>query len=170
MKFSIITPCFNAERYIEETVLSVVNQSAILSGRAELEYIICDGGSTDKTVEIVKSVTLNSQSQITIISEPDLGMYDALSKGLKIASGNICAYINADDLYNYRAFDIVLDLFFQKHVKWLTGYQAIYSDNSYLTYFQLPYQYRKNFIRYGFYAPHILDKRYRSICLPMIHP
>lgn len=168
MKFSIITPCFNAEQYIEETICSVVNQSAIVSGRAELEYIICDGGSTDRTVEIAKAVSAQSRSQVKIISEPDAGMYDALSKGLQLASGDICAYINADDLYNLRAFDIVLDLFGQKSVQWLTGYHTIYNDRSYLVYFQLPYRYRRGFIRRGLYAPKQPRADFGRVRLPLI--
>lgn len=168
MKFSIITPCFNAEQYIAETIYSVINQSAIVSGRAELEYIICDGGSTDRTVEIAKAAAIPANSQVKIISEPDSGMYDALSKGLQLASGDICAYINADDLYNLRAFDIVLDIFGQKSVKWLTGYHTIYNDKSYLVYFQLPYRYRRSFIQRGLYAPPGVKTRNWKIRLPLI--
>ena len=148
-KISIITPCFNAERYIEETVNSVINQTAILSGRAQLEYIICDGKSTDKTIDIIQS--LNS-SYIKIISEPDSGIYSALAKGLKLASGDIVAYINAGDYYHKCAFDIVLDIFEEKKVKWLTGYHFVYNEKSYAFPRSLPYKYRRRFFACGLYS------------------
>lgn len=148
-KISIITPCRNSERYIKETIDSVIGQSALLSGRAELEYIICDGGSTDQTVSIIESYCNKS---IKLISEPDSGMYEALSKGLKLASGEIVAYLNAGDYYSKFAFDIVLDIFESKDVKWLTGMNVCYNERSHLVYVFLPFKYRKNFINKGFYC------------------
>lgn len=148
-KISIITPCFNAERHIEETVNSVINQTAILSGRAQLEYIICDGKSTDKTIDIIQS--LNS-SYIKIISEPDSGLYSALAKGIKIASGDIVAYINAGDYYHKCAFDIVLDIFEEKKVKWLIGNPFYYNEKSYAFPGFLPYKYRQRFFNCGMYS------------------
>ncbi|HAJ59018.1 MAG TPA: glycosyl transferase, partial [Cyanobacteria bacterium UBA8543] len=127
-KFSIITPCFNAEKYIEETVRSVIEQTVILSKKAELEYIICDGNSSDRTVEVVESIKCHYKCDfIKIISEPDLGMYDALSKGLKLASGDIVAYINAGDYYNKHAFDVVLEVIESEKANWLTGYNVFYN-------------------------------------------
>ena len=148
-KFSIITPCLNAEKYIEETLNSVINQTAILSDRAELEYIICDGCSSDQTLDIIKKYKNNS---VKIISEPDSGVYSALSKGLKLASGNIVAYINAGDFYNKCAFDIVLDIFETKNVNWLTGYNFQYNEQSYVVNVYLPPIYRRRFFKCGFYA------------------
>ncbi len=148
-KISIITPCFNAERFIQETINSVLNQTAILSGRAALEYIICDGDSNDQTVNIIQNI--NSLS-IKLISEPDFGMYDALSKGLKLASGDIIAYINAGDYYHKCAFDIVLDLFDDKQINWLTGYTVLYNEKSYMLPQMLPYKYRKRFFNCGMYG------------------
>lgn len=148
-KFSIITPCFNAEKYIKETVDSVINQTAILSGRAELEYIICDGKSTDKTLNIIQSL---DSRYIKIISEPDSGIYSALAKGLKLASGDIVAYINAGDYYHKCAFDIVLDIFEEKKVKWLIGYHFAYNEKSYAFPRFLPYKYRRRFFTCGMYS------------------
>lgn len=152
-KISIITPCRNAERYIAETVESVISQAALLAGRAELEYIICDGNSSDRTVAIIESY---ASPYITIISEPDGGMYDALAKGLQAAAGDIIAYLNAGDYYHRCAFDIVLDLFERKHVRWLTGYNMYYNDCSCLTGAELPYRYSRNLFACGFYS----DKRF----------
>ena len=155
IKISIITPCLNAERHIAETLESVIGQSALLSGRAELEYIICDGNSSDKTVEIIKSYA-ESNSVIQLFSEPDTGMYSALAKGLKRASGDIIAYVNAGDFYNRYAFDIVLDLFEQKQVRWLTGYNVLHNEKSYFLNVKLPFKYRKDFFASGFYGTKLI--------------
>lgn len=154
-RISIITPCLNAERHIGETIESVIGQSAILSGRAELEFIICDGNSADKTAAIVTSYG-NGNSAIKLFSEPDTGMYDALSKGLQRASGDIVAYLNAGDFYNRHAFDIVLDLFEQKQVRWLTGYNVHYNDKSYFLNVKLPFKYRRDFFASGFYGTKLI--------------
>jgi glycosyltransferase involved in cell wall biosynthesis len=154
-KISIITPCLNAERYISETIESVIGQSAILSGRAELEFIICDGNSTDTTHTIVNSYAKNNCA-IKLYSEPDAGMYAALAKGLKYASGEIIAYLNSGDFYNRYAFDIVLDLFEQKQVRWLTGYNVHYNNKSYFLNAKLPFKYRRDFFAYGFYGTKLI--------------
>ena len=154
-KITIITPCLNAERHIGETIESVINQSAILSGRAELEFIICDGASTDRTIDIINSYGEGNKA-IKLISEPDSGMYAALAKGLKRASGEIIAYLNAGDFYNRCALDIVLDLFEQKNVRWLTGYNVHYNDKSYFLNVKLPFKYRREFFLAGFYGTKLI--------------
>lgn len=154
-RISIITPCLNAERHIAETIESVINQSAILSGRADLEYIVCDGNSTDKTVSIINKFTKDNRA-IQLFSEPDTGMYAALAKGLKRASGDIIAYLNAGDFYNRYAFDIVLDLFEQKQVRWLTGYNVHYNEKSYFLDVKLPFKYRRDFFVTGFYGTKLI--------------
>jgi glycosyltransferase involved in cell wall biosynthesis len=147
--FSIITPCYNAEKYIRETIESVINQAAVISKRVSLEYIIVDGGSSDTTLEIIDSI---KSPHIKVISEKDTGMYDALAKGLKLATGDICAYINADDYYNEHAFDIVLDVFLQKKINWLTGIRIFYNEHSQIVNTRLPYKYRNEFIKIGYYG------------------
>lgn len=154
-KITIITPCLNAERHIGESIESVIGQSAILSGRAELELIVCDGNSTDKTVSIVNSF-INCNSEIKIYSEPDTGMYAALAKGFKLATGDIIAYLNAGDFYHRCAFDVVLDLFEQKKVRWLTGYNVHYNDKSYFLNVKLPFKYRRGFFVSGFYGTKLI--------------
>jgi len=148
-KISIITPCYNAEDYIAETINSVLNQTGRLSNRFELEYIVCDGGSSDKTVDIIKQY---SKQDIILISEPDNGMYDALAKGLRLVTGDICAYINADDYYSPYAFDIVLEIFEKFNVNWVTGLTVSYCSKGYLTNIALPQPYKKELIQCGYYG------------------
>lgn len=91
MKFSIITVCKNAENTIENTILSVINQSY-----RDFEYIIVDGVSTDKTLETVGKYR---DSIAKIISEPDSGLYDAMNKGISAAIGEYLFFLNADDIF-----------------------------------------------------------------------
>lgn len=155
VKISIISPVFNAEKYILETVHSVLNQTAIISGRVNLEYIIYDGNSTDNTCNLIDEL---KSPYIKLFSEPDRGTYDALSKGLQSATGDIIAYINAGDFYYKCAFDVVLDIFENKKVKWLTGYAVHYSEQSYVTSVALPFKYRRKLFQkglYGSFLPHV---------------
>ncbi len=89
MKFTIITVCYNAEKTIEQTILSVINQKY-----SQIEYIIIDGGSTDNTLNITRKYSNNINK---IISEKDNGIYDALNKGIKNSTGDIIGILNADD-------------------------------------------------------------------------
>ncbi|AXA33404.1 glycosyltransferase [Francisella adeliensis] len=114
MKISIITPSYNSEKYIEQTMLSVLSQR----GDFDLEYILVDGASKDNTCDIVnKYVQKHEKGELDIfcnslemrfISEPDNGMYDALAKGLSKATGDIVAYINSDDFYLPSAFKTII--------------------------------------------------------------
>lgn len=91
MKVSIITVCYNSQDYITNTITSVLSQNY-----ADIEYIIVDGNSRDNTLSIIKSFG----SKITKwISEPDKGLYDAMNKGISLATGDIIAFINSDDFY-----------------------------------------------------------------------
>lgn len=90
-KVSIITVCYNSAETIEDTIQSVINQTY-----PNIEYIIVDGLSNDNTLEIVDKY----KTQITkIVSEKDNGLYDAINKGVKLASGDIVAILNSDDFY-----------------------------------------------------------------------
>lgn len=88
-KISVITVVFNGERYLEKTILSVANQTY-----PAIEYVIVDGGSTDKTLEIIARYRPEIQ---VLISEPDNGIYDAMNKGLKLATGDFVWFMNAGD-------------------------------------------------------------------------
>ena len=90
MKISIITITFNAEATLNRTLNSVFTQSY-----KDIEHIIIDGNSSDKTLEICKSYSHISK----IISEPDNGVYDAFNKGLKLATGDVIGFLNADDIF-----------------------------------------------------------------------
>ena len=102
MKISLITVCYNAEKTIATAMESVLTQQ---HGDTEIEYIVVDGGSADSTVDIIKKFAEQfhcSPSPLTFtfrwLSEKDNGMYDALNKGMKMATGGVIGLLNADDV------------------------------------------------------------------------
>lgn len=92
MKVSIITVTFNSEKTISETIKSVLAQSY-----HDIEYLIIDGGSSDNTVNIIREYAPSFNHRIKWISEHDKGMYDAINKGIRMATGDIVGILNSDD-------------------------------------------------------------------------
>ncbi len=92
LKVSVITVCLNAEDLIERTLRSVVDQTY-----PDIEYIVVDGGSKDKTLDIVKRY---SEHIDVIVSEPDRGIYDAMNKGVRLATGEVVYFLNAGDYFH----------------------------------------------------------------------
>ena len=106
VKISIITPSYNQGQFIEETILSVLNQTY-----KNIEYIIVDGGSTDNTMEIVDKY----KDRIDIIiSEKDKGQSDAINKGFKLASGKLIGWLNSDDIMYPNCVEEIVKLY-QQH-------------------------------------------------------
>ncbi len=100
---SIVTPCYNAEDTIRETIESVLEQ-----GYDWLHYIVVDGGSTDGTMDIVREY---EDRLFKVVSEPDNGMYDAIGKGFEGAVGDVCGYLNADDVLEPGALQRIGEFF-----------------------------------------------------------
>ncbi len=98
-RISIVTPSFNQGDYLEQTICSVLDQNY-----ADLEYILIDGGSTDRSVEIIKRYERHFKYWV---SEPDRGQTHAINKGFRYATGDIFAYLNSDDLYEPNILDTV---------------------------------------------------------------
>jgi glycosyltransferase involved in cell wall biosynthesis len=112
-KISVITPSHNSGKFIEQTIRSVLSQEY-----PKLEYFVIDGGSTDNTLEILQKYT----GSINWISERDSGQSHAINKGFALATGDVLAYLNADDIYEKGALHTV-GRYFSNHpdAYWVTG-------------------------------------------------
>lgn len=91
---TVLTPCYNSESTIEQTLFSVERQTY-----QNIEYIIIDGGSTDRTLEIIDRHRGRLPQRLTVISERDNGIYDAMNKGVRLAKGHLIGIVNSDDWY-----------------------------------------------------------------------
>lgn len=115
MKISIITIAFHSEKVIAHTIESVLGQSILQPPVSQaLEYLIIDGASKDATVEVAERYrTAFEQKGVTyrIISEPDKGIYDAMNKGIRLATGDVIGILNSDDWYEPDTLAIVADTF-----------------------------------------------------------
>lgn len=112
-KISIITPSLNQGKFIERTIVSVLEQNY-----PNLEYIVVDGGSTDDTLDILRKY----ENRLRWISEKDQGQSDAINKGIKMSDGDILAYLNSDDEYEEGSLFRVADYFLTNPSSmWLVG-------------------------------------------------
>ncbi len=119
-KFTIITPVFNRAELIVTAIKSVLNQDY-----SQVEHIIVDGGSTDGTLDV-----LRKYPGLRVISEPDQGMYDAINKGLHLATGDIIGLLNSDDYYAPDIFATVVSLFENDEVYAVAGQAEIIQEKS----------------------------------------
>ena len=94
MKISIITATYNSAKTVKDTFESVLRQSY-----NDYEYLIVDGASKDETMTVVKEYESRFEGRLRYISEPDKGLYDAMNKGLKMATGDVVGILNSDDFY-----------------------------------------------------------------------
>lgn len=94
MKISLITITYNSGKTLADTINSVLEQTY-----SNIEYIIVDGASKDNTVSIIKKYEPLFERRIKWISEPDKGLYDAMSKGIKMATGEVIGILNSDDFF-----------------------------------------------------------------------
>jgi glycosyltransferase involved in cell wall biosynthesis len=149
MKASIITACYNSSRTIEDTINSVLCQDY-----QDIEYIVVDGGSNDDTHKIL----VKHQDKIShIISERDNGVYDAMNKGIKLTTGHIVGFLNADDFYASKSTISQVVNSMQQN-----DYEAVYGDllyvdqkdtNKVVRYWRTG-KYKKGAFRLGWVIPH----------------
>ena len=116
-KISIVIPSYNKAKFVEETLNSIIDQ-----GYPDFEVIVQDGGSTDGTLEIIKRFAKRYPEIIRWESKKDKGQTDAINRGMKKATGEVIAYINADDIYKKGVFKRVGE-YFSRNPKtlWVAG-------------------------------------------------
>ncbi|MCF0055936.1 glycosyltransferase family 2 protein [Dyadobacter sp. CY356] len=151
-KITIVTPSYNQGKYLEDTILSVLGQ-----GYPNLEYIIIDGGSTDDSVAIIKKY----ENQLAYwVSEKDEGLYHGLQKGFAKSTGEIMAWLNADDMYHKKSLFLVVDLFEKfKEVHWLMGSNTFFDESGYpFTYDDQPYAQRWSQTRLLLFNGHFIQQ------------
>ena len=124
MRISVVTVCYNAAHTLTDAVESVLGQTSDPSAPFELEYIVVDGASTDGTLDLLARY----RNRIaTLISEPDNGLYDAMNKGIKAATGDVVAILNADDVYASTNVLARVAATFRD-----SGVEAVYGDLNYV--------------------------------------
>ena len=101
---TVITPCFNSRATIKDTLESVLHQTY-----ENIEYIIIDGGSTDGTLDVIRQYEKKFQGRMKVVSEKDDGIYDAMNKGISMASGQLVGIVNSDDYYETDAVEIMVN-------------------------------------------------------------
>jgi glycosyltransferase involved in cell wall biosynthesis len=141
---TIITPVFNGANLLKDTLESIDNQSY-----KNIEYIIVDGGSSDGTLELIQEYR---HIVTRVISEKDNGMYETLSKGLQIAKGDVICYLNAGDKFYEKTAEVVVNIFSENDLLWLTGYRSVCNEDNIVTSTGLPFRYKSNLIERGVYG------------------
>lgn len=150
MRISIITVCYNSEKTIARTIKSVLEQENV-----DLEYLIIDGKSTDRTLEIAESFRKQLEEKnihFVVQSEKDNGIYDAMNKGVRLSSGDIIGILNSDDWYaENNVLSTVVDAFWKKQIETLYG-NLLYVKNA------KPYRYWRSgkfrTFSHGWMPPH----------------
>ncbi len=147
MKISVVTVVLNRAETIRTTIESVINQTY-----KNIEYIVIDGGSTDGTLDIINSY----QNKIDIIiSEKDNGIYDAMNKGLEIASGDIIGFLNSDDYYaNSLVLEKIAGKFINDNNDILYGDVVFINKNNKLVRYWKAGEFKMDKIKFGWMPPH----------------
>lgn len=163
MKVSVVTVCYNAISGIEKTISSVLGQTF-----PEMEYIVIDGGSQDGTVDVIRKY---AERIDLFVSEPDDGIYDAMNKGVRVATGEWITFLNASDTYFSRqSIETVFSREIPSDVDVVYGYQVhCYSYGKFvrkqlpLSFFSkgMPFGHESSFVRAKVMKYRGFDTKYR---------
>ncbi len=153
MKVTVITATWNSSATLRDTMESVLRQTY-----QDIEHIIVDGGSTDNTMEMVREYEPRYQGRLRYISEPDRGIYDAMNKGIDMATGDVIGLLNSDDFYT--SADVVGRVV--KALEEDNGVDAVYGDVHYVRDGQLDkcvryyssQPFHRSWMRFGFMPAH----------------
>lgn len=148
MRISIISICYNNEEEIARTIESVINQTYL-----NIEYLVVEGASKDKTLEVVYRYKKHISK---IISEPDIGIYDAINKGIKAATGDVVGLIHAgDELFDNFVIEKIANHFKENDIEALYGHSKIYSeDGQKIVRVNRSPEYKNNLFRMGWFPSH----------------
>lgn len=122
LKISVVTAVYNGEKWIEQCMQSIMNQTY-----RNFEHIVMDGGSTDGTVEIVRRY--EKLYNVKVYSKKDNGMYDAIANGFDLATGDIFCWLNSDDKFFPWAFEVMNRVMAQTGVEWCIGFPTWWGDS-----------------------------------------
>lgn len=139
IKFSVITVCYNSEKTIQKTLQSIKDQTY-----KNIEYIIIDGGSIDSTLAIIDEY---KDIVDVIVSEPDNGIYDAMNKGIKLATGDYIGFLNSDDYYTNDIFEEYYKSLVKHKSDYIYADTIYYNDNESWTY-KCNHPQEKKFIKF----------------------
>jgi glycosyltransferase involved in cell wall biosynthesis len=147
MKVSIITVCFNSASTLEKTIFSVLNQTY-----SNLEFIIVDGNSNDNTSKII----LNHENRIDKwISEPDMGLYDAMNKGINLATGDLIGILNSDDtFYSNTVIEEIVSFHRQNNIEASVGNIVAKNDKGEKIRYYSSKKWEPSKLKIGFMPPH----------------
>ena len=162
MKVSIITVCFNAESTIRDTIESVLQQDY-----NNIEYIIVDGASSDRTLDIINKHKYRGIN--IIISEPDRGLYDAMNKGIDVSSGDVIAILNSDDVFANKGIisNVVMKI---KGFDILYGDVAFYRDGNFNKIFRYHLGIIKRYFTFSMQMPKVfISCMTIKICTPIMN-
>lgn len=153
MKISIITSTWNSAATLRDTLESVLRQTY-----PDIEHIIVDGGSTDGTMDIVREYEPRYKGRLRYVSEPDKGIYDAMNKGIRMATGEVVGLLNSDDFYTA---DDVLEAVAKRMGQ--TDVDAVYGDIHYVNASDL-----SKYVRY--YSSKPFSRRWMRLGFMPAHP
>ncbi|MDD2675418.1 MAG: glycosyltransferase family 2 protein [Flavobacterium sp.] len=147
MKITIITVCYNSAETIEKTFLSVANQTY-----ENIEYIVIDGGSKDSTVAIMKK---HQKIIFKSVSEPDKGLYDAMNKGIALATGDLIGILNSDDtFYSNNVIEKIADYHRRNIIEASVGDIVQHTENGKIVRLYSSQYWNPKKLKMGFMPPH----------------
>ena len=152
MKISIITATYNSKRTLRDTLESVLGQTF-----SNYEHIIIDGDSKDGTLDLVNTYAPRYGERLKVISEPDQGIYDAMNKGIKMATGDVIGILNSDDFYTSEdALQVIVKAFAKENIDATYGDIHFVNENdiSKRVRYYSSAVFRRSFMRFGLMPAH----------------
>ncbi len=144
-RFTVVTPVMNGATFVGQTIASVRAQSF-----EDWEYFVMDGGSKDDTVDVALAAA-RGDPRIRVVSERDRGMYDGVIRGFERGTGEVCYWINADDMLMPWAFDVVSSYMQKTGAEWVTGTPAFWDQRGRLKSVGIPRWYPRALLRAGLF-------------------